>query len=191
VTVFNERFSGFVVDGHADEGVDERYGVGSGFLGGKGYAADGCDVGRQFDHEVAPGQLAEFGDDFKGCVAADAHDHAFAFDVGTGEIDFVCVEAFDGVEPGDHFAVVVDGAAGDVDDDRRAESPQKGDFFGDKSFNPDIGKPDGVDHAGRGFGNALGRISGSGFERDRFGDDSPDFSKVAEPAELFAVRYGA
>src|SRR5712691_12748359 len=91
----------------------------------------------------------------------------------------------------DHLDVALHGVSKDVSDNGRIVFSQYWEFFGNEGPDPHILKPDGVQHAGRGFtqpgaGGAFHRFPG-----EAFGDEAAETIQVNKVGEFKAVTEGS
>ena len=106
------------VDRHAEQGVDQREGVGPGVGDGAGDRDDVGDVRRQLDDDRQGGHGAHGGGDLGREVGVGPEEHPARVDVGAGDVQFEPGDARALVEHRGHLGELADRVAGDVDDDR-------------------------------------------------------------------------
>src|SRR5581483_11141083 len=117
------------VDGQADEGVDERDGVGPTVGRRPRDRHDVGDVRRQLRHQWQGADLPAALDDTASDVGVGGEVDA-AGHVGTGQVQFQAGKALRLADHGGHLDEVVLGLAGDVGDDGRRDRPQVGQVVG-------------------------------------------------------------
>lgn len=148
--VADDRLTGFDVDGHAHQGVDDGEGVGTGLDAQAGVAGDVGLVGRQLGDQRFFGYRAAGLDDAGGHFRVVAEHHAAFFHVRAGDVDFDGVDR-GVVEAAGDFDVFLDGGAGDVGDEAGFFKIQRRQNVLDDVIGARVLQADGVEHAFRGF----------------------------------------
>ena len=97
------------IDGHAQQGVDERHAVGTGLLDGTGYLHDVRHIGRELDDECLVVGCT-YRTNHRCCTfGGDAERHAPLLHIGTGDVEFNSRYPLQRVDALGHSHVVVDG----------------------------------------------------------------------------------
>ena len=110
------------VDGHGQEGVDERDRVRPGFLGRLGDLDDAGDVGRELGDEGTAARGLDPFHQVEGRPRREGRAGPFLLDVGAGDVELVGGDALLPVQELDDRGVLVVVRAADVDDDGRVEA---------------------------------------------------------------------
>src|SRR5690606_23168519 len=165
--------AGLEIEEEAREGVDQSQAVGAGADRDLGHAADIRHVGRELGDERPAGEGTHGADDL-GEEVLPGGEHGAAFlDIRARQVELEGEKAGQRVEALDHLDVVLDRAAGDVDEDLRATQAagQPGELLLGHPVEPDVGEADGVDHAALEFRDAGRRVAlawlrGDGLDRE-------------------------
>src|SRR5580698_2604445 len=180
--------AGFGVDGHGYESVDQRDGVGAGFLGHVSHLRDAGDVRRELHDQRAFGSAAGKGDDFVERAGITAELDSSVGGVGTGNVQFVGGDAFAFIEDLDGALVIFAGIAEDVgENDDVRNIAELGQFFIDESASANVLQADGVEHAGGGLIQAGRGIASHGFFGQSLNHEAAELAEMDDVLELDAV----
>jgi len=120
-----------------------------------------------------------------GGVAAELH--APFLDVGTGDVQFVAGQPLCIIQDPDYLDIVLEGVAEDIGYDRRIESSQYREFFGDERPDAYVLEPNGVEHPRGGLAEPGRRSAFNRFAGKAFGDEAAEAIEVYEVGEFEAV----
>ena len=95
------------VDGHADEGVDQRQSVGARPFGGTGHLGDVGHIGRELDEHRQSGGLTADPGHLGQRLRVVAEDHPAFLDIGARDVEFVAGQTLGVFEDAKNLNVVV------------------------------------------------------------------------------------
>ena len=139
----------FHVDGHGQERVHERDGVGAGVFGRARERRRRGDVGRQLRNHRQRGHLADRAHHAERAIQAAAELDAAFLDVGTRDVHFEGGDALGVRQDARHLHVLVERRAADVHDGAGAALAQQRQLLADEAVHADALQADGVQHARR------------------------------------------
>ena len=182
--------AGLDVDGHARQGIDERYGIGTGRFDGFSHDRNVRDIRRQFDDDRFPGMVLDAARHSRSRFRLSPEDDAPFFDVRTGNIDFQGSHAVD-IELSCQFAVFFGSPGRYIDDERRlAGLMDLGQDIPLEDFDAGIFQADAVEHPCRRFGHADAGIARPRQRRDALGNNGPDVIEVEKITVFYAKSKG-
>ena len=183
----NARSARFDVDGHSDEGVDQRERVRPGAFRDAREQRNVRDVGRELDEErIARGLFYGCNDFLRQAGVAAIYDAAAAR-VGAGNIQFVGRNAFAFIQDFDAPHVIFRGISEHIHHGARFQSAQEGQLLTQEPLRAHVLKADGVQHSRVRFINARRRIALHGFRRNAFHANRAKLVEVDQVGEFFPV----
>jgi hypothetical protein len=179
------------VDGHGDESIDQRDGVGARFLRDAGHLCNAGHVGRKLDDQRPERDAFGASHHFlEGVRIAAELQSAFGC-VGAGNVQFVGGNAFAVVENLDGSFVVIAGIAEHVGQHNDILHPLEfGQLLSEKCRGSDVLQADGVEHARSGFPQARRRIANHWLPGKAFDDESTQLGEVNYILELDPIAKG-
>ncbi len=191
-TMFESRGTTRVhVDGHGEERVDQRHGVGAGVFCGAGERRDVGDIRRQLGDDRQTRHPAHRADDLVGARQAAAERDAPFFDVGARDIQLEGVNPLGVGEDSRELDIFVERGPADVDDHDGAQAPELRQLLGDEAPHADALQPDRIQHARRGFHDPRRRVTFAFGEEEPFDGDRAERLQVHGVGVLDAVAEAA
>ncbi len=117
--------------------------------------------------------------------------HPSLFYVGAGNIELICGNPRDVLEPLNDPYIVLDGIAEDVDDDLCVVFLQQGKFVLDEGSYSHILQAYGVQHPRWGLTEPRSRSTLDGLQGNAFGDEAAQVAQVNQMSEFQAITKGA
>src|ERR1700733_12798255 len=186
------RLARLGVDGHGYEGIDQRDGIGAGFLCDVRHLRDAGYVGRQLDDQGSLRDALRGGHQFVEGARIVSELQSSVGGVGAGDVQFVGGDAFAVVQNFDGSFVVLAGVAKDVGKNHDVfDLSEPGHLFFEKSRSPDVLQTDGVEHTGCSLPQARRRIADHRFARESFDHEPSQLVEVNDIFKLDAISKGS